>query len=351
MISFNRWRSWKLGTVWPTMSQASASKVSGCWDSVSLCSPRPNLHLIFQNSHVIVGGARVLSYRLLVGIYRLTSIGELGFPNKYLQILILTLMLDIPGGAWGTSKESMPWYFCSLERESWPTIQLHLCYFALISNSLHFLAFWLKWWLWSGSEKNGIGQQFPKQGGSFDGDGHLWAVGTDPKALWNFLYFHCYLDGICMTPQVAEPSWQWARLGREVRLSVAFEPLYWLHSKPIYWWETLIKGSKIFWFYNELHITGGRVERPGRTKWFFAPLIHGHSRPCELFSHISFLSQETSIGSERVVHSCLSPWKICLYTRIMDTDWENEETPPARIYGVPLTILNNWKNTGLGLRN
>lgn len=214
-------------------------------------------------------------------------------------------MLDSQGGAQQTFKESMSRYFCSLEWESWPIIHLHLCCFILIPHSLHFLAFWLKWWLWLGSEKNGVGQQFPKQEGFFDGDGGLWAVGTDPKALWNFLYFRCYLDGICMTPQMAEPSWQRPRLGCEVRLSVAFEPLSWLCSKPIYPWEKLIKGSKIFWFYNELHITGGREERQGRAKWFFASLIHGHSRPCELFSYILFPSQETFIGRERGVHSCL----------------------------------------------
>lgn len=153
-------------------------------------------------------------------------------------------------------------------------------------------------------------------------------MGTNPKALWNLLHFHCYLDDICMTPQMAEPrSWQWPGLGCELRHSVAFEPQYWLHSKPIYPWEKLIKGSKIFWLYNELHVTRGRGKRQAGAKWL-------PSTEPWLPQGIPFLSQQPFMGKGRDEHSCLSSWEIYLSSWIVDTGWDNEETPCVRTYHI-----------------
>lgn len=165
-----------------------------------------------------------------------------------------------------------------------------------------------------GELKNWVGQSLLKQGGFPNGDGSLWAMGTGPKALWNFLYFQCYLDDISMTLQMAEPrSWQWPSLGCEVRLSVAFEPLYWLCGKPISPWEKLIKGSKIFWFYSELHVTRGREERQAGAKWLLSLLSHDRSRTCELFSTILFPSQETFMSMGRGVHFSVFPVRRSAY--------------------------------------
>lgn len=110
--------------------------------------------------------------------------------------------------------------------------------------------------------KNRVGQRFPKQEGFLMEMVVCRQWELTQKRCETLLYFHCYLDDICMTPQMAETrSWQWPRLGCELRLSVAFEPLYWLHSKPTYPGEKLIKGSKIFWLYNELHVTRSGEER------------------------------------------------------------------------------------------
>lgn len=153
-----------------------------------------------------------------------------------------------------------------IEKENWPVIQLHLCNFAVIPHGLHFLNFWFSVLpllvAEFGEFKKSSRAMVPKTRRLPDGDGSAWAVGTVPKALWNFLYFQCNLDDISMTPQTAETrSWQRPSPDCELRLSVAFETPYWLHSKPIYPWGKLIKGSKIFWLDNELHVTRGREER------------------------------------------------------------------------------------------
>lgn len=129
--------------------------------------------------------------------------------------------------------------------------------------------------------------------------------GTVPKVLWNFLYFQCYWDDISTTPQMAEPrSWQWPQLGCELRLSVAFEPLSWLHSKPIPARKAhkrkqnllVLEWAACYW---------GREEREaGNTTAPFPTEPRPFQHVWALVRHpVSF----SGMSRERSVHFCLSP--------------------------------------------